>query len=152
MISQRGMAAALGRAASGSSLPRFVRGKAIQPYVGAELAEKLSNPLIFQWSAVGPNAPPAIVYGYDVTILIDVCKAVIAAAAAGKATRRQAATVDQARVILRPRSRGDDEGRLALPSRAPALLRLGLRLRPVLTSCAMRPHASVLPCGESEHA
>ena len=34
--------------------------------------------------------PPIAVYGYDVTILIDVCKAIIAADVAGTLLRRQA--------------------------------------------------------------
>lgn len=99
VISQRGMGAALGLGSSGSRLPEFVRGKRIEPFVGRELREKLSNPLIFQAPTAGGNSPPpSKVYGYDVTILIDLCKAVVAAEAAGKAINP--AVVRQAHVIL----------------------------------------------------
>jgi hypothetical protein len=43
----------------------------------------LANPLIFQSSGLVVNRLPAIVYGYDVTIVIDIRKAVIAADADG---------------------------------------------------------------------
>jgi hypothetical protein len=58
----------------------------VAPYVGAELAEKLSNPLIFKWSVAGPNTPEVAANGYDVTILIDVCKAIISAEADTRGT------------------------------------------------------------------
>jgi hypothetical protein len=100
VVSQRGMGAAIGLGDAGGRLPTFLRGQKIAPYVGHELAEKLSNPLIFQWSTSGANTPPAVVYGYDVTMLIDICKAIIAAADAGKLLARQAHIAKQAHVIL----------------------------------------------------
>lgn len=83
VISQRGMGAALGLGESGSRLTEFTKRNKMAPYVGRELAEKLSKPLVFQWSAVGANTPPNNVNGYDVTILIDLCKAISSAAADG---------------------------------------------------------------------
>jgi hypothetical protein len=78
VISQRGMGAALGMGISGSRLPMFVNSKRMAPYVGQDLREKLENPLIFQTPSAGGNSPPpSKVNGYDVTILIDICKAVI---------------------------------------------------------------------------
>jgi hypothetical protein len=99
VISQRGMGAALGMGASGGSrLPRLVNSKAMTNYVGPELREKLENPLIFQAFTGGPNPPPSKVNGYDVTILIDVCKAVSAAEGDGKLIKPE--IVKQAHVIL----------------------------------------------------
>jgi hypothetical protein len=99
VISQRGMGAALGMGTSGGSrLPRLVNSKAMANYVGPELREKLDNPLIFQAFTGGPNPPPSKVNGYDVTLLIDVCKAVVAAAGEGKLIRPE--IVKQANVIL----------------------------------------------------
>lgn len=99
VISQRGMGAALGMGQGGSRLPSFVNSKRMAEYVGQELREKLENPLIFQSPSAGGNsAPPSKVYGYDVTILIDLCKAVVAAEAAGKAVNP--AVIKQAHVIL----------------------------------------------------
>jgi hypothetical protein len=69
VISQRGMAAALGlKDSSGLALPKFLAGVKIAPYVGSELGEKLQNPLIFQQAAVGGNQPLATGYGYDKTV------------------------------------------------------------------------------------
>jgi hypothetical protein len=59
------------------SRPAFVKGERIAPYVGRELADKLENPIIFQSQAVGAGTPYTTTHGYDVTILIDLCKAII---------------------------------------------------------------------------
>src|SRR5262245_9142999 len=80
VVSQRGMGQALGMGVSGSRLPNFVKSKRMTPFVGQDLREKLENPLVFQSPSAGGNqAPPSKVNGYDVTILIDLCKAVVAA-------------------------------------------------------------------------
>lgn len=98
VISQRGMGATLGLGEGGSRLTRFVKRNKMAPYVGPELARKLSIPLIFQWSAPGLSVPPSVVNGYDVTILIDVCKAITKAAGAGVPIPKNALT--QANVIV----------------------------------------------------
>jgi hypothetical protein len=72
----------LGLRGGGRSLPRFLAGRWMAPHLGSELTEKLANPLIFQPSDMVPNMPPAVVHGYDATILIDLCKAIGSAAAA----------------------------------------------------------------------
>ena len=99
VISQRGMGTTLGLGAGGSRLPQFVNRKMMSPYVGHELRQKLENPLIFQAPSVGINLqPPGKIHGYDVTILIDICKAVVAAAADGK--RINPAVLKQANIII----------------------------------------------------
>ena len=77
VISKMGMYESLGFAetTSGGKFLRFVSGKTILKYVALELKKKLQNPLIFQ----GLSPAPGDVHGYDVTILIDVCKAVLTA-------------------------------------------------------------------------
>ncbi len=102
VISQRGMGEALGLSKGGGSrLPRFVGSKSFAPYVGPELREKLEKPLIFQGVAAGPNLPsPGTVYGYDVTILIDLCRAIVEADVAGALLDRHGSVVQQAHVIL----------------------------------------------------
>lgn len=102
VISQRGMGEALGLSKGGGSrLPRFVSSKSIDPYVGPELRQKLGKPLIFQGVAAGPNLPsPGTVYGYDVTILIDLCKAILEADAAGAMLERHESVVRQAHIII----------------------------------------------------
>lgn len=100
VISQRGMGAALNLGGGGSSLPRFVAGKIISEALGVELLEKLRNPLIFKGITPGGNTTaPGPIYGYDVTLLIDICNAITAAEANGKLLSSQANIAKQAHVI-----------------------------------------------------
>lgn len=99
VISQRGMGAALGLGISGSRLPMFVNSRRMTPYVGRILREKLENPLIFQSSSAGGNSPPpSKVFGYDVSILIDLCRAAVAAEEDGASINP--AVVRQAHIIV----------------------------------------------------
>jgi hypothetical protein len=102
VISQRGMGEALGfRKGDGSAFRRFTKGSKFASFAGVELIEKLENPLIFQGQPAGPNIPPQRIYGFDVTILIDICKAVIAAETAGVLSpERHKKIIRQAHVIL----------------------------------------------------
>lgn len=102
VISQRGMGMALGLGEFGSRLPKFISGKIISQYVvGHELSEKLANPLIFQDMTPGTNIPTHTkIHGFDVTILIDLCKAVINAESDGKLLKSQAGIAKQAHIIL----------------------------------------------------
>lgn len=100
VISQRGMGEALGLGEGGSRLPVFIRGQKISPYVGHELKEKLSNPVIFQGVTTGTGVPSPTIYGYDVTILIDICNAIVSAESDGKLLKSQAHIAKQARIIL----------------------------------------------------
>jgi hypothetical protein len=76
VISQSGMGKALGLSVRGNAFPRFLGSRAMADSLGAQLKEKLSQPIKYQWS--GPGAqPPTIIHGFDVTLLIDVCKAII---------------------------------------------------------------------------
>lgn len=38
--------------------------------VGAQLAEKLAEPIKFQWVGVGAQGPSVTVHGFDVTLLM----------------------------------------------------------------------------------
>jgi hypothetical protein len=101
VISQTGMARALGLAPRGSVFPKFIGSQAMAEAVGAELRKKVENPLKFQWSIVGTGVPPAAVNGFDAGLLIDICNAVIAAEAAGKLKgARYENVVRQAHIIV----------------------------------------------------
>jgi hypothetical protein len=101
VISQRGMGQALGLGLGGSRLTTFIQGAKVAPYVGHELREKIKNPLIFQPSMPGTKLPPSMrIHGYDVTHLIDICKAVIQAESEGKLLASQAKIAKQAHVIV----------------------------------------------------
>jgi hypothetical protein len=53
VISQTGMGQALGLSSRGNAFPRFLASKAMESVVGAQLREKIEQPLRFQWSSGG---------------------------------------------------------------------------------------------------
>jgi hypothetical protein len=99
VISQRGMGQALGygRESSGQQILRLTRASWLAPYIGAGLTRKLENPLVFQGPKVGLNLD---IHGYDVTVLIDVCQAIIRAESDGRPLRRQERLAHQAHIIV----------------------------------------------------
>lgn len=102
VIGQRGMAVALLNAdSSGSALPRFVHGRVISKALGAEIIQKVDNPLIFKGKDPGAKYPTARrVNGYEVGLLIDICQALVAANARGELLKSHAKIVAQAQIIL----------------------------------------------------
>lgn len=99
VISQSGMAKALGLTERGNVLDRFISSQVMAGYVVAELAEKLKNPLVFQWVSGVAEVPPATVKGFDASLLIDLCNAIAKASVEGKLGKRYARIVQQASVI-----------------------------------------------------
>jgi hypothetical protein len=100
VISQRGMGEALGLSSRGNAFPRFLATQSIAEIAGAELRAKLENPLKFQWGTGGAEQPPATVHGFDVTLLIDLCNAIIAAEATGTLGKRYGRIARQAHIIV----------------------------------------------------
>jgi len=100
VISQTGMARTLGMSPRGHTFPKFVSGRVMSQYVGTELREKIVNPLRFQWGSGGAEQPPSAFHGYDVTLLIDVCKAIVKADDEKKLVDRQRPMAKQAHIIL----------------------------------------------------
>jgi P63C domain len=100
VISQRGMGEALGLSSRGNAFPRFLATQSIAEVAGAELREKLENPLKFQWGTGGAEPPPATIHGFDVTLLIDLCNTIIAAEAKGRLSGRYDRIVRQAHIIV----------------------------------------------------
>lgn len=101
VISQRGMGIALGYSEGGSRFSTLIKGKVLSEYLGRELTEKIEKPIIFQSIQVGENSPPpSKTHGYDVSILIDVCKAIVQAENEGKLRKSQENLAIQAHIIL----------------------------------------------------
>ena len=102
VISQRGMARAIGfTGQGGNNLARFISRKSIENYIGSDLREKLDNPIVFKRDNNGSdNSVAPLAHGYDVTILIDLCNAIIRAEADGKLTQAQEKIGRQAHIIL----------------------------------------------------
>lgn len=87
VISQRGIGSALGLVGGGGvAFKRFAGGKTIRSYLVPEVLAKIDNPLKFQSNLTGPEVS---VFGYDVTILVDVCRAITKAGDDGKLTKNQ---------------------------------------------------------------
>lgn len=98
MISQSGMGRVLGLSPRGNAFPRFLSSKAMVDAVGAQLHEKLTKPIKFQWSPPGAQTPPIDVHGFDVTLLIDVCQVIVQVEK--KLNNQQKHVATQAHVIL----------------------------------------------------
>jgi hypothetical protein len=110
VISQRGMGEALGLGEGGSRLPRLITRPNIAPYVGAELKDRLDKPLVFRNMHTGENNPINRIHGYDVTILIDLCKLIIKAEDDGALTKRQEQLAKQAHVIVNASAKAGIKG------------------------------------------
>ncbi len=101
VISQRGMGQAIGFSRRGSRLTVFVKSKTMDDYIGRDLMKKIENPLIFQLPGAAAASPvSAQANGYDATVLIDICNAILAAKADGKlSSSRYDKMIEQARII-----------------------------------------------------
>jgi len=102
VISQRGMGEAIGFSRRGERLKGFADSKQMEPYIGRELRDKLNNPIAFQRvGAAAENEISARAFGYDATMLIDICKAILDAKADGKLTGpRYVSMIKQAQIIM----------------------------------------------------
>jgi len=100
VVSQTGMARAIGLTGRGNALPRFLGSQAMVEAVGADLAAKFKNPLRFQWGSGGAEQPPIDVHGFVATDLIDLCRAIVDAEAAGKLKPQQKKLATNAAIII----------------------------------------------------
>lgn len=100
VISQRGMGQAMGLAERGGAIRKFLSSNTMASFVGTEILEKLENPLKFQYRPAATENLVIEAHGYDVTLLIDICKAIIDAESAGRLTDRQLPMARQAHIIL----------------------------------------------------
>lgn len=89
VIHQRGMVSALGMARGGSSrgggdrLAYFVSQKTLSPYVAKELVDVTAAPLVFRTTS------GSLAYGYEATVLADICEAILEARTAGALSKQQ---------------------------------------------------------------
>lgn len=110
VISQTGIGAAIGLSRRGNAFTRFADSQSMASHVGAQLRAKVKNPLRFQWGTGGAQQPPSEINGYDATLLIDVCKAILDAETAGDLSPNQAHLARQARVILNASAKAGIKG------------------------------------------
>lgn len=101
VISLSGLEKSLGLSRRGNALRDFLGSKSMEPYAATELRDKIAQPFKFQWGVGGTEQPPSIIHGYDVTLLIDICRMIVLAEAEGKlGGARYQRIIEQAHVIL----------------------------------------------------
>ncbi len=101
VMTQRGIAAALGLSKpGGKDFERLVEGKAISKHLGAEVLEKVRQPIEFKWIYPGGKQNAVSIKGYSADLLIDVCNAILAANAAGDLRKNQENLVKQAAIVV----------------------------------------------------
>lgn len=111
VITQRGMGVALGYSAGGNHFSRLINSKSLMPYLGPELVDKIENPILFQIVDVVPSGETNVkAYGYDVSILIDVCKALINASYDKKLKKSQNKIIHHAQIIINASAKSGIKG------------------------------------------
>lgn len=101
VLVQSGMLKALGMSQSGGSgqlhrLAQFITLNNIKPYIVKDLSNRINHPIKFTFIHGGKTA-----VGYDATILVDICNALIDARNAGVLKARQTYFGDSAEIIIR---------------------------------------------------
>jgi len=101
VLAQRGMVSALGMSRGGSSkgggdrLAIFVGGKALEPFINAELRSVIEKPIQFKTPA------GMVANAYDAQILADICEAVLKARESSKLQKQQLHIAHQCEVLMR---------------------------------------------------
>lgn len=96
VIHKRGMAKALGmKSGGGNVFMRAMQRKGLGSEISDDLRAKINNPIVFKplTSDLG--------HGYDATILIDICQAILDASKAGRLRPSQQSLAVQAEIIIR---------------------------------------------------
>ena len=102
VLSQRGLQTGIGMSISGGSageqrLPRFIESIVSKGIEANDLTARIREPIKFV-----PPGGGSIAYGYEATILVDICDAVLAARKAGGILQKQQEHIaDQCEILLR---------------------------------------------------
>lgn len=101
---KRGIAKALGlKSAGGNAFKKMISREGVGSALGEELRQKIDNPIVFNLLAVdaGTGSNNRFGHGYEATVLIDICEALIQAQRNGELAPSQAFLAIQAEVIVR---------------------------------------------------
>jgi hypothetical protein len=79
----------------GDRLAKFATQGRLKQFVSSELVERTANPIRFK------TPKGSLAYGYEATVLADLCDAVLAARAAGVLQKQQSHVADQAEILVR---------------------------------------------------
>ena len=85
-----------GRSTGRDRLARFAAGQALEPYIDDELLSKLNDPIRFRTPRGG-----TVAYGYEATVLVDICEAVLKARDDKKLQTQQEHIARQCEVLVR---------------------------------------------------
>jgi hypothetical protein len=83
------------RIQSGTRLSKFVTGKSLQPFVNDSLAQAISDPLVFRTTKGGKA------YGFEATVLADLCDAILEARKEKKLDRQQEHIAERCEILVR---------------------------------------------------
>ncbi len=97
VLVQKNMAVAIGLSEKrgGGALISFTGGKSISTFIDWELQEKLENPIKFR------TPQGNLAHGYDASIIIDICNAVLTAKDKHKLQKQQMHIVQQCEMLIR---------------------------------------------------
>jgi len=99
VVVQGGMIGALGMGKGGQPggyrLANFVTGKLLNPFVSQELSDGIQRPIFFR----APNG--RLAYGYEATILAEICEAVLKARQAGVLRKHQLHIAERCEILVR---------------------------------------------------
>ena len=96
VLSQSGMIAALGMARGDDRVVSFAESARLSPYVSSELLTAIKNPIKFRVPRGGPQA-----FGYEATILADICEAVLSARDDNALQKQQWHIAKQCEILVR---------------------------------------------------
>ncbi len=111
VMSQRGIAAALGLSSpGGKDFERLVDRKWLSKHLGAEVLEKIHQPIEFKWIYPGAKQNAVKIKGYSADLLIDVCNAILKAKAAGELRESQENLARQAAIVVSASAKAGIQG------------------------------------------
>lgn len=100
VFSQNGIQKAIGyMGTAGNWLTNFVNRKQLKPHFSSGVLTSLTNRVEFKRNNAGGSA--SITYGYDATILIDICDAIIEAKNSGNLSEKNIEYANRAELIIR---------------------------------------------------
>jgi hypothetical protein len=94
VVTQNGLARILGfrGARAGATLSRFLQKKSMLDHLGVDALEKINNPFKFQYINRGVDNtenPLFSAFGYDATVIVDICNAIVSASTTDNLIRKQ---------------------------------------------------------------
>lgn len=96
MIKALGMAPGSAGKGGNDRLASFASGNRVKPFIPNELMNMIENPIRFK-----PPTGGVIAYGYEATILIDICNSILDANKAGVLQKQQSHIAERADVLIR---------------------------------------------------